>query len=265
MKTNTNTNTLLIIDPQNDFMDLENSALPVKGAVEDMQKIIKKMESVNFDSIIVTLDSHFEYDIAHPFFWKSKDGSHPKPFTIITKKDLIEEKWFPVDESQIMHCINYLDQLNVSGKYSLIIWPPHCIINSWGHKVYAELKEELKLWESKQNKKVKYFDKGKNPLTEHYSAIKAEVVLKTDNKTDTNTELMNNLLNSKNIYVAGEAFTHCVYSTVRDIALIVNSQDKYKPNIFIYENATSPVGGFEDKVEIIKKELEDLGVVFKII
>jgi nicotinamidase-related amidase len=90
-------------------------------------------------------------------------------------------------------------------------------------------------------------------------------VLKSDSKTDVNKDLMQNILNSKNVYIAGEAFTHCVYSTVRDIALIVNSQDKHKPNIFIYENATSPVGGFENKVEEIKKELMELGVVFKMI
>lgn len=255
-------NTLLIIDPQNDFMDLENSTLPVSGAVEDMRKIIKKMKSVLFDNIVVTLDSHFEYDIAHAIFWKSKDGSHPKPFTVITSKDLIEGKWFPVDETKLPHCIKYLDQLNATGKYSLIIWPTHCIVNSWGHKVFSELREELKLWEEKLGKKVKYFDKGKNPLTEHYSAIKAEVVLKEDNRTDLNKDLINSLKESDNVFIAGEAFTHCVYSTVRDLALILNEENK-KPNLFIYENATSPVSGFEDKVIDIKKELEQLGVIFK--
>ena len=43
---------------------------------------------------------------------------------------------------------------------------------------------------------------------------------------------------------------------------LLNEENK-KPNLFIYENATSPVSGFEDKVIDIKKELEQLGVIFK--
>lgn len=85
-----------------------------------MRKIIKKMKSVLFDNIVVTLDSHFEYDIAHAIFWKAKDGSHPKPFTVITSKDLIEGKWFPVDESKLPHCIKYLDQLNATENIRLL-------------------------------------------------------------------------------------------------------------------------------------------------
>ena len=68
---------LLIIDPQNDFMDLPDSALPVPGAVADMDRLAAfiRRAGKKIDDIHVTLDSHRLIDIAHPTFWRDADGS----------------------------------------------------------------------------------------------------------------------------------------------------------------------------------------------
>lgn len=255
-------NTLLLIDPQNDFIDHATAALPVAGAKEDLERVIKKMDNFNFDQIVVTLDQHFSYDIAHGSFWKNEQQQHPKPFTKITYKDLLDGKWLPVDATKLAHCMEYVYALSLTQKYDLIIWPEHCLINSWGAKIYNPLLEKLKVWENDNNKKVKKITKGENPLTEHYSALKAEFVLKSDTKTDVNMELINQLKDSKFVYVAGEAFTHCVYSTIRDLMEYFNKCE-ISPTFIIYENGTSPVLGFEDQVGRIKAELSDLGVQFK--
>lgn len=264
MNQNMSTNTLLIIDPQNDFMDLENSSLPIQGACDDMKRLSKKIKMSNYDNILVTLDTHFVYNIAHGEFWHSKDGNHPKPFTQIEPKDIIDERWLPVDKSHLSHCINYLNYLETTGKNKLIIWPQHCIINTWGNKVYSELKEGLREWENKNNRSVQYFQKGLNPLTEQYSAIKPEMKIKNDPTAGENKQLLKLLKNSKNIFVAGEALTHCLYFTVKDILSNLVDEEQ-KPIITIYENASSPVSGFEREAIIQREELISLGVLFKTI
>ena len=78
-------NILLIIDPQNDFSDIDgtnrkvNGSLVVNGSSEDYKKIIAFIET-NKDKlheIHVSLDTHTLRHIGHPAFWsrKNDDGS----------------------------------------------------------------------------------------------------------------------------------------------------------------------------------------------
>ncbi len=59
---------LLVIDPQKDFMDDRDSALPVPGANADMKRLAKMIDRVGrkLSDIHVTLDSHRVIDVAHP-------------------------------------------------------------------------------------------------------------------------------------------------------------------------------------------------------
>lgn len=255
--------TLLLIDPQNDFMDLDKSTLPVSGSTNDMLRVINVLKNEEFDNVVVTLDQHNVFDIAHPTFWLNKEGQHPEPFTKISLEDFENKTWLPVNKELIEHCSNYLKILKKQAKYDLIIWPEHCLINTWGSEVFEPLLKELKIWEVKSENSVSYITKGENPLTEHYSAMKAEVVLLEDANTDNNLELLELIVKSTEVHIAGEAFTHCVYSTVKDIIEYLNENDLDKPLFILYENATSPVFGFESKVDSLSKELKDLGVIFK--
>ena len=73
-------NSLLIIDPQNDFCSPEGS-LFVKGAEEDCRSIKKVLENLDkkIDSIIITMDMHHFYDISHPGFWPPGSRSRLLP------------------------------------------------------------------------------------------------------------------------------------------------------------------------------------------
>lgn len=64
--------------------------LGVPGANEDSIKIAELIrENIDsLDEIYVTLDTHMTYHIAHPSFWKDKNGDPPKPFTIISKDEV---------------------------------------------------------------------------------------------------------------------------------------------------------------------------------
>lgn len=255
--------TLLLIDPQNDFMNLKDSTLPVFDAVSDMERVIKKMESVNFDNIVVTLDTHDKFNIAFSEFWVDESGKNPAPFTIITLENVVDKKWIPAKKELYEYCIFYLSKLKEAGKCDLIIWPYHCIKNTWGWNIYEPLKNALNKWELSNNKLTIKIIKGESSLTEHYSAVKAEVPLAEDIKTLPNKEMLDKISSSDEVFIAGEAFSHCVYSTVKDLIEYFSDNEKKSPAFIIYENATSPVSGFEKQADKIKSDLISLGVSFR--
>ena len=59
--------------------------------------------------------------------------------------------------------------------------------------------------------------KGANPFTEMYSGLKAEVQVPGDPTTAMNTALVARLLRAERVLVGGEAMSHCVNYTVRDL------------------------------------------------
>ena len=164
---------LLIIDPQNDFCD-PNGALFVPGANDDMQRLSKWMQKSQLDEIYVTLDSHHLFDVAHPLFWQNSKGENPAPFTIITASMVKNGEWMPTVPALTDRMTDYVETLENNSRYPLCIWPPHCLIGSWGHGIVKELYSALLEWE-KDLVMVNYVAKGANPYTEHYSAIKADV------------------------------------------------------------------------------------------
>lgn len=253
-------NTLLIIDPQNDFCDLEKSSLPVLGATNDLKRVVSFVKDKILSEIIVTLDSHNVLDIAHPTFWFDINGNHPSPFTLIKEEDILSGAWTPYKSELKNYCLDYVRELSKKGKYNLIVWPEHCIEGTWGWEIYEPLQEALNEWEVVTGKKVIYVKKGLNPLTEHYSAIKAEVEIYTDEHTLENKYLVNKLANSDKVFIAGEALTHCVYSTVKDLSQSLKER-KNNTKLVLFKDATSPVHGFENKVDAIFKELETDGVL----
>ena len=212
---------LLVIDPQNDFSDPKGS-LFVPGADQDMTRLTHylKKNSRHIDDIHVTMDSHREVDIAHPIFWVDSNGNHPAPFTNITLTDLEAGHWRTRMPGWNQRAHDYVTHLETNGRYNLTIWPPHCIIGSWGHSLNADFSDALRDWERQHFAVVNYVTKGSNIWTEHYSAVQAEVEDPADPSTQLNTELIE-LLQDNNIgqiIIAGEALSHCVANTIRDIA-----------------------------------------------
>ena len=122
-------NLLLIIDPQNDFMDSPSykGSLAVKGAFDDMQRLSKWIEMHDIDNIVITMDTHVKYDISHPDWWLDKSNLPPNPFTIITKEDVTNGVWRAKDQKEQDYSLFYVTQLSEQGKYPLCIWPYHCI------------------------------------------------------------------------------------------------------------------------------------------
>ncbi len=251
---------LVVIDPQVDFCD-PRGALYVKGAETDMTRLARMVNrlSTKLDDIHVTLDSHRLIDVAHPIFWKDSTGRAPAPFTIITAKDVENGRWTPVLPSMMKRMLAYVQTLEANGRYPLCIWPPHCLIGSPGHCVVPELHQALQCWEQQRFAMVDYVTKGSNPWTEHYSAIVADVPDPSDPGTQINTAFIKTLLDADIVAIAGEAGSHCLANTVRDVANNFGD-DSYVKRLVLLEDATSPVPGFEPFQTDFIKEMKARGM-----
>lgn len=257
---------LLIIDPQNDFMDMDGAALPVPGAVEDMQRVAELINRVGYKlaDIHVTLDSHRLIDIAHPTMWMDQDGNQPAQFTIITADDVENGIWVPRRQALRQRSLEYVRQLEAGGKYPLCIWPAHCLIGTQGHNVQEDLDAALQRWSDKEFAMVDYVTKGSNSWTEHYGALMAEVPDPTDPGTAFNTDFLQILAEADIVAVAGEALSHCVKETVNQITN--NIGEEHIKKFHILTDCTSPVaavpGGpdFPQIAEDWLKEMEARGM-----
>jgi nicotinamidase-related amidase len=250
---------LLIIDPQNDFCDLPAAwrpldpltgavvapALPVTGAHADMQRTAAFIRAAGpaLDAITVTLDSHQHIDIAHPTFWKQADGSAVAPFTTITAAQVRAGAFQPRDPAALPRTLAYLDELESRGRYTLMVWPVHCEIGTWGHGVHADVRAAYNGWEEAQLRGVAKVTKGENPWTEHYSAIQAEVPDADDAHTGMNAALLADLDRADTILIAGEASSHCVRATTEHI--VDNLPGGRPERLVLLTDCMSPVGGFE--------------------
>jgi len=257
---------LLVIDPQNDFMDQKGAALPVTGATEDMKRLASfiNLHGKKLDDIHVTLDSHQVVDIAHPAWWRNQKGEMPGPYTLISADDIEAGIWTPRNPSLRQRSLEYARTLEATGKFQLYIWPPHCLIGTLGHAVQPDLMESLLVWQEKNHAMVDFVTKGTNPYTEHYGGLLAEVPDPTDPSTLLNKDLLETLVEADVILIAGEALSHCVKETLNQIA--DNIGDEHIKKIQILTDCCSPVAAapngpdFPAIAEQWLKEIQTRGV-----
>lgn len=252
---------LLIIDPQNDFMDVKNAALPVPGANEDMNRLANMIDRVGkkLADIHVTMDSHRLLDIAHPAWWVNQNGKHPAPFTIISEDDIKNGIWTPRNPAFRARSLEYVQKLKAGGKYLLCIWPPHCLIGTWGHNVQPRLNEALQDWSNKEFAMVDYLTKGSNPWTEHFGGLEAEVPDPEDPSTMLNVDFLSMLAEADIIAAGGEALSHCKKATMEQIVKNIGAEHIKK--FHILTDCSSPVPavpGGPDFPAIAQQFLQDM-------
>ena len=238
---------LLIIDPQNDFCDIDSAALPVPGASADLARLADLIARAGdaVTEITVTLDSHPSVAIERVTFWRQADGQPVAPFTQITCEAVRAGRYLPRDRRLLPEVIDYLRRLESQGRYRLMVWPVHCVLGTPGHNIYAPLARALADWEVRTQRPVAKVLKGMHPLTEHYSAIRAEVPREDDPGTGTNDALIDRLRPGPpdRLLVAGEASSHCVRATVLDLFAGFTAAERSRTALLT--DCMSPVPGFE--------------------
>lgn len=233
-------NALLLIDAQYDFCH-PNGALFVKGADEDMYRLSDwiKNNSNELDFICFTLDQHLWKTIFHPIWFQDEKGLDPKPFTTITALDIINGKWIPQFFPQ--ETLRYLQDLEDQGQFAHTIWPYHCLMGSQGASLFEPVAKAIFDW-AKHKKDYLPMPKGTHPLTEHYGIFQAQIPINDEPNTLLNWDLIQKLNQYERIFIAGEAQSHCVATSIDQLL-------KYAPHVakkvVILTDCMSPVPGFE--------------------
>lgn len=266
---------LLLIDPQNSFnavVELHEQQVKHNGELcvtPGSTKAMQSMQNVadlisrgghKLNDVHITMDSHHPLHIAHPRWFKDSAGNHPNPFTLMRAdgdkiigftmdaqgKTTDIGEYFVTLPSLTDHTITYLNSLSAGGRYPHCIWPYHCIIGTTGHNIVDPVMEAVWKWENEIGGFADIVTKGSNPKVEHFSAVKAEVEDAVDPSTLLNTELIKVLMEADLVLLAGQARSHCLANTVRDIADEFKTDgDSFIKKCVLLEDATNDVPGFE--------------------
>ncbi len=253
---------LLIIDQQKDFASQEGTLFVAGhsgvGAMEDQRRLVEFIyRNLRYiTDITCSMDSHLPFQIFYPSAHLRQDGSHPDPFTVITAEEYRAGVYRanPDFAAQIgadpvwlqRQFIYYCEQLEAQKRLELTIWAYHTLIGSHGHTLSGVV-DEARLFHGFARGAANIpAIKGGNPLTEHYSIFRPEVMTTFDGKpipgVQKNTRLIETLLKNDVVVIAGEAASHCVAWTIEDLLGEIRAQDpKLAEKVYIMEDCTSPV------------------------
>ncbi|XP_065325181.1 nicotinamidase-like isoform X2 [Gordionus sp. m RMFG-2023] len=195
-------NALLLVDVQNDFISgsLALKNCPAKEDGADIIPIINdeilqdQLCSQFFSIIVYTQDWHPK---SHCSFIDNIEHSHFDYQSNIAK---------PTDVKVFDQVYLKYPLLNIT--YPQIMWPKHCIDNTWG----AELCKDLKIAKPTGTiKDVQFLHKGCDRDIDCYSAF-------WSNEKFVSTGLKEKLdsLSIQNVYICGLALDICVYHTAMD-------------------------------------------------
>lgn len=275
--------TVVGIDWQKDFMDIQNAALPVNGATNDARRF-KNWALLNLDKITqwsFTQDSHHILDISHPLWWNmakpipNADSNAPlnerfdfgtrvpvPPFTPIPY-DLYQADVFRPNV-RIRKTKEYMDAAYKNKEFMHFVWPEHCIIGTWGHTFHEDILDIIYAVEAR-GQWVEFITKGSNPYTEHFGAFRANVEQSDDPSTQFNQPMFQKLQKSDEICLTGQAKSHCVLNTLKQMLEFDNGSLANK--IVVLEDCTSNVPGlpqsFYDYVDTFYADAKAKGVRFE--
>ena len=239
---------LLIIDPQNDFCDIDGAALPVAGAHADLQRLARFIENQQdrLDGITVTLDSHASVAVERTTFWRDAAGQPVAPFTFITASDVVAGRYRPRDAGLTPRVVAMLEQLAGAGKPGMVVWPVHCVTGTWGHNIHSDVARSLAAWDLAHQRAVTKVLKGEYPLSEHFGVFEADAPVPSVPGTQFNTVLAAALAQAADVIaIAGEASSHCVAASYDQFMRYLASAAAPAPRVVLLQDAMSPVTGFE--------------------
>ena len=161
--------------------------------------------SARITHIRCTLDSHNNFQIFFPWFWVDSHGEPLAPHTLITvdgrdakrlvntdplgnvlKEDVnpnpaitswVTDKGY---DWLVEQCRFYNRELAAGGRYTLYLWPPHCLVGSPGHTVTGVVDEARTLHSLARASQSWGEIKGTHSLTENYSVLRPEVLTSCD-------------------------------------------------------------------------------------
>ncbi len=228
------------IDVQQDFMD--HGALGVAGAQKDVERMTRfiydNMEKIS--NIAVSMDTHTPHQIFHPCWWIDENGEHPAPYTVITLKDLDEGRWRAVINPQASR--EYVKHLEQDAKKALCIWTYHCMQGTTGAALENQFANMIYFHSVARKAVVQRLVKGQDPMSEMYGIIRPEY----DTKGYMNLEFLNKLERFDKVLIAGEAKSHCVLESIKQILEYYETRPEVTEKVYVLEDCMSSISGYED-------------------
>lgn len=282
---------LLLVDEQRDFC-LPEGALYVggrsgRGAVEDTGRVVRFIyrNLGNLTEIASSLDSHTPQQIFFSSFWVDGSGRQLGGYREVLASEIEAGSaapnpalagWFGDGTAEWLRrqALDYCRRLEATGKYSLYLWPPHCFLGSEGHGLVGAVQEARLFFSYARDAETPMLIKGMNPLTEFYSVLSPEVLVRHDGKPldRRNQALIDRLLEADAIIVAGQAASHCVRYTVDDLLAEMQSRDVPTSRLHVLADCMSAVAvpdpntpdrliaDFTPEVEASMKRWQEAGV-----
>ena len=247
---------LLLVDVQNTFctpgFELFVRGRSGEGALEDNRRLCSFLyrNLGAFTQAVVTMDTHQAFQIFHAPFLIDAVGKHPDPYTHVTLEDVADGRWHvDPDASELLgidvgeaaeDLRSYVQALAAGGKYALTVWPFHAMLGGIGHALVSAIEEAVFFHAVSRRSQARFELKGRNPLTEHYSALGPEVLQGPHGETlgHHNTALVEALVGFDAIVVAGQAKSHCVAWTVEDL---LGEAPEVASRLYLLEDCSSPV------------------------
>ncbi len=245
------------IDVQDDFSNPQGtlyvSGRSGDGAIKDSQRmaqfLYRNMGALT--SVSLTLDTHFPLMVFSPAFWTQK-GQDAGPFQFI-KPEQIRSGEFQVNPMMAsltgnlawlqQYVLHYADSLERNGKYTLYLWPEHCMIGTPGHALVGVIAEAAYAWSYARGKQLNIEIKGTDPLTEFYSVFKPEVAIAHDGQavSQQNTAFLDTLLKNDAVIIGGQAASHCVKSSIDDLLETAQQDPALAKKCYILKDCMSSV------------------------
>lgn len=235
---------LVLVDVQKDFCFPRGSLFvggrSGMGAVDDSDRLARFIyrNLGALTEITCTMDTHLPFQIFFASFWIDGAGEPLQPYREVTADEVRRGEALPNpalapwlaggDYAWLRKQAEfYCQELERAGKYRLYLWPPHCILGSDGHPLAGVLHEARMFHAYTRFAPNAIESKGSHPLTENYSVLAPEVMRTHTGEplVERNTAFIRKLADADLIVVAGQAASHCVRSSVEDLASELRAVD----------------------------------------
>ena len=235
------TTALVLVDYQHDFTDPAGT-LSVPGAREDVARLLRWFyaNARKITTIYASLDTHLPFQIFFSAWWSDpRTGEPPAPFTPITAADVEDGRWQPTREATWSR--HYVHMLARQARKDLMIWPHHTMQGTQGHTLVAPISEAIAWHSAARDTQPVYISKGLTPRTEFYGIFGAEVIDPADSRSNLNVPLLNEVMRHDRVYIAGEAKSHCVLETIRQLTAHLKGQPDLLKRLHLLTDCTSSV------------------------
>ncbi|TMC37187.1 MAG: hypothetical protein E6J31_13135 [Chloroflexi bacterium] len=232
---------LILVDCQHDFVD-PTGTLHVPGSQQDVARLLTWFyaNAHKISSIYASLDTHLPFQIFYSSWWKNpQTGEHPQPYTTITVDDVTNMKWVPVFQPD--WSVSYVHQLQEKAKKDLMIWPYHTMEGALGHMLVAPISEAIAWHSAARNAQPTYVVKGRTIRTEYYGIFGAEIPDPEVPESSLNVTMLDAVMKHDRVYIAGEAKSHCVLETERQVVGRFGNQPELLKRLHFLRDCTSSV------------------------